>query len=359
MGGRGRHHEAALRAQILALIDEAVAGGARQSRACAVLGVSTRTLQRWRTPERGKDRRQGPKSPPSNRLTPEERERVLAIARSPEYCDLPPSQIVPRLADEGLYVASESSFYRILREEKELSHRRRSKPPTSRAPSAKKATGPEQVWSWDVSYLRGPILGTFFYLYLFLDVWSRKIVGWSVHTEESSEWAALSFEDACREQGLDPAGLYLHSDNGSPMKGATMLATLTTLGVLASFSRPRVSDDNPFSEALFRTLKYRPAYPTDGFATIEEAREWVAGFVAWYNTEHRHSALKYVTPAQRHAGEEGDLLAHRDAVYRQARSRHPERWSGRTRNWTPVGEVVLNPERSRSPRPEEVTEEAA
>ena len=140
--------------------------------------------------------------------------------------------------------------------------------------------------------------------------------------------------------------LILHADNGSPMKGATMKATMDRLGVTASFSRPRVSNDNPFSEALFRTCKYFPTWPVKGFASVEEARLWVQGFVRWYNTQHQHSAIRFVTPDARHRGKDADLLANRHAVYQAARDKHPARWSGRTRNWKPTGPVWLNPERS-------------
>ena len=225
-----------------------------------------------------------------------------------------------------------------------MTHRERSRPPTSARPREQVATGPNQVWSWDITWLPGPVRGTFFYLYLILDVWSRKIVGGVVHAEESSAHASRLFVQTCRRLGLDPDGLVLHSDNGSPMKGSTMLATLQALGVMASFSRPRVCDDNPYSESLFRTLKYRPHYPSRPFASIEEAQAWVARFIEWYNTEHRHSAIRYVTPDERHYGQETAILERRRRIYERARKRHPERWSGEVRNWTPVATVHLNPD---------------
>lgn len=185
----------------------------------------------------------------------------------------------------------------------------------------------------------------FFYLYLFLDVWSRKIVGWVVLDEESNDAAALLFRQICACERLDPAGLVLHSDNGGPMKGATMLATLQKLGVVPSFSRPSVSDDNAFVEALFRTAKYRPGYPSEPFESLEAARAWVSTFVTWYNEEHQHSAIRFVTPVDRHTGLDVEILVHRHEVYVRARARHPERWSGSTRNWTPIDTVTLNPRR--------------
>ena len=177
-----------------------------------------------------------------------------------------------------------------------------------------------------------------------LDVWSRKIVGWAVHGSESAEHAAALLLATCRADGADPTGIVLHADNGSPMKGATMVATLERLGVLASYSRPGVSSDNAYSEALFRTLKYRPAFPRHPFAERAAAQAWVAAFVRWYNMQHLHRAIRFVTPADRHAGRDLALLRARRAVYARAKRRHPARWSGAARNWDPIAAVRLNPE---------------
>lgn len=330
---------------ILQLIEEALETGARLHPACEILGLSARTYQRWKQQD-GADRRCGPKSAPANKLSPKEREHLLQVVNSPEFCDLSPKQIVPRLADRQEYVGSESTMYRTLREAKLLHHRQNVRPARKTPrPREHVATGPEQVWSWDITYLRSPVRGVFFYLYLILDVWSRKIVGARVYAEESTELAAELFKATCDELGLDPDGLVLHQDNGSPMKGAILQATLTSLGVFASFSRPRVSDDNPYSEALFRTLKYRPEYPQRPFVSLDEAQAWVERFVAWYNTEHLHSAIRFVTPEDRHFGREEKILDQRRRVYEAARRRHPERWSGPTRNWSPVKTVYLNPEK--------------
>ena len=329
---------------IMELLDEATRNGARIEAAVEILGLSVRTWQRWKNQGEGGDRRRGPHAAPPHKLTPAEREEVLAIANAPEFRDLSPKQIVPRLADRGDYIASESTFYRVLREESQLTHREPSRPVTSHRPREHVATGPCQVWSWDITYLKSPILGQFYYLYLILDVWSRKIVAAAVYTEERNEHASRLFVQACRRLGLDPDGLVLHSDNGGPMKGATMLATLQKLGVVASFSRPRVSDDNPYSEALFRTLKYRPGYPSQPFASPEAAQCWVEGFVAWYNTEHLHSAIRFVSPDDRHFGREAAILEQRRQVYEQARQRNPQRWARKTRNWDPVAVVHLNPD---------------
>ena len=245
---------------ILGLIHEAVDQGARRRKAAELLGLSLRTLERWEGPGCGEDRRAGPKLAPANQLRADERARVLAVANQPEYRDLSPKQIVPLLADQGVYVASESTFYRVLREADQLHHREPSRAPSPR-PQAHVATGPLQLVSWDITFLPSAVRGRFYYLYMFEDVWSRKIVGWRVAETESMETAAELIQQICSDLAFDPKGVVLHSDNGGPMKGATMLATLQRLGIVASFSRPHVSDDNPFSESLFRTLKYRPEYP--------------------------------------------------------------------------------------------------
>ena len=311
--------------------------------------MSLRTLRRWRDPTGGirEDRRPSADRPiPANKLSEEERDRIVATCNAPQFASLPPSQIVPRLADQGTYIASESSMYRVLRERDQNHRRGRARPPTRRKPPASfEAKGPCEVWSWDITWLPGPIAGTFFYLYLIIDIFSRKIVGWEVHDRETAEFAAQVLRRAVLAEGCLTGPLVLHADNGSPMKGATMKVTMERLGVIASFSRPRVANDNPFSEALFRTCKYTPNWPTRGFATIEEARAWVQRFANWYNTEHRHSAIRFVTPDQRHRGDDRALLASRHQVYELARAARSERWSSQTRNWHPIGTVWLNPER--------------
>lgn len=330
---------------ILELIAEARAAGARLGPCCRTIEIDTRTIQRWlkQGPTGGEDQRRGPNTPPGNKLTPKEREDIIELVTSPEYRELSPSQLVPRLADLGIYMGSESTIHRILKEHKMNAHRGRTKPPVRNKPKEKVATGPNQVWCWDITFLRSPVRGSFFYLYLFLDVWSRKVVGWRVHDREDNALAAEAFIDICRAEGIRPGSLILHSDNGAAMKGATMVATLEKLGVHQSLSRPRVSDDNPFAESFFRTLKYRPNYPDKPFESLDAARQWVEGFVRWYNEEHRHSGIAFVTPAQRHAGLHRELLEHRDGVYKAARQRHPERWTGDTRNWDPIDVVRLNP----------------
>lgn len=328
---------------MLELLDEAVAAGARLSAACKLVGLSTRSIERWRAQNVGDDGRAGPLQAPAHKLTPEERQAVLSVANSAEFRDKSPRQIVPTLADRGQYIASESTFYRVLHDEDLMQHRERSQPRRRSKPKEHVAHAPNQVWCWDITYLRAAVRGTFYYLYLIVDIYSRKIVGWWVASEECMAIAATLIERVAREQGVSRDELVLHADNGGPMKGSTMLATLHKLGVLASFSRPRVSDDNPYAEALFRTLKYRPGYPRKPFASLDAARAWVADFVEWYNSEHLHSGIRYVTPNARHAGHDVTLLAARDRVYKLARTRNPSRWSGDTRDWRPLRSVALNP----------------
>jgi len=325
-------------------IKEAALNGARQKQACEIIGISVRTLQNWHKFDHP-DGRQTVKKIPSNKLKQEEREKILVICNSEEFRSQSPKQIVPTLADRGLYIASESSFYRILRDANQLQHRGRTASPVSRKrPEAYTADAANQVWSWDITYLASQVKGQFFYLYLFMDIYSRKIVGWEVYENESSEQAA----DVLRKTRLAEAITFnqevvLHADNGGPMKGATMLATMQKLGIVPSFSRPSVSNDNPFSESLFKTLKYVPFYPSKPFVSLEASRQWVSKFVHWYNNNHRHSGLKFVTPVQRHNGEDIEILKQRKHVYEKAKDEHPERWSGETRNWRHEANVMLNP----------------
>ncbi len=347
MGGRrGRLTIAADRITAINLIQEACDAGCRKEKACEVLEIDIRTLQRWQRVHDHLDKRNGPITRPANKLTDKERARILEIATSQEYCNLPPCQIVPKLADKKIYIGSESSFYRILKEEKMLQHRTAARPRTHHKPDELVASKPNQIWSWDITYLRSNICGKFFYLYLFLDVFSRKIVGFNVFHEESSIHASEAVMQAFSAEGLKAGDVFLHSDNGSPMKGSTMLVTLQKLGIIPSFSRPSVSDDNPFSEALFRTLKYCPQYPSKPFASIDEAIAWVTEFVHWYNNIHQHSGINFVTPNERHQGIDKSILDNRINVYEAARQKNPNRWSRQIRNWQVAEHVYLNPKHS-------------
>jgi transposase InsO family protein len=332
-------------------IKQACADGARLAPACALAGIDPGTLRRWQAGDGVvlEDRRPAAIRPtPAHALTEAERARIVEVANQPRFADTPPARIVPVLADEGIYIGSESTFHRVLRAHGQMNRRGRARPPrASRPPSTHIATAPGQVWCWDVTFLPTQMQGRWFYLYLILDLYSRKIVGFEVHATDSADHAAHLAKRTALAEGVHavPVKPVLHGDNGATLKATTVLAMLHWLGVKPSYSRPRVSDDNAYAEALFRTAKYRPEFPDKGFADLDAAREWAVRFVRWYNHEHRHSAIRYVTPAQRHAGQDRDLLATRHALYQQARQRNPGRWSRQTRNWTPVAAVTLNPER--------------
>jgi len=298
-------------------------------------------VQRW---ERHglSDRRKGSRAVPANKISEPEREQILAVLKAPEFGNSNPNQIVPLLADRGIYLGSESTMYRILQDMKMNRHRQSSQPATRKRPEPYIATRPNYVWSWDITYLPSKVKGKFFYLYMVMDVYSRKSVACQVYEYESGDLAADLITDACRRECIKENQLVLHSDNGSPMKAATMLAKLQELGVMPSFSRPSVSDDNPFSESLFRTMKYRPEYPEQSFTDLSDARNWADRFIHWYNNENLHSGIRFVTPADRHSGKDVEILAKRHQLYQDAKDRHPERWSGKTRNWKPIEEVALN-----------------
>jgi putative transposase len=336
---------------VMELIEGAVSGGCRRAAACAMLDISVRTYQRWtRDGGIGKaDGRKGSRrTAPANKLSEGERQQIIKVVNSVEFASSPPSQIVPALVDRGEYLASESTIYRILKAEQQQHHRGRAKKPCTRVVTSHCATEANRLWAWDITWLPAGVKGLYFYWYMVLDVYSRKIVGHEVHLAEAAELASLLLRRASLAEGLAGREVVLHSDNGSAMKGATMLATLEKLGLLPSFSRPRVSNDNAYAESLFRTCKYRPDYPAKPFDSVEEARGWTLQFVQWYNHEHKHSGLKFVTPAQRHDGRSAAILRHREQVYEAAKQRHPERWSGATRNWALKDEVWLNPERNKT-----------
>jgi putative transposase len=245
---------------------------------------------------------------PANKLNEEERQSVLAVCNSPRFDSVPPSQIVPILADEGRYLVSESTMYRVLRAAGQAQHRGRA------------ANGPNQVWMWDVTWLPSSVKGLYYKLYLFEDLFSRYPVGWEVHDEETGDLAADLLQRCVLAQRCAMQPLVLHSDNGAPMKSYRLKAKMEALGITSSFSRPRVSNDNPFAESIFRTLN-------------------------WYCNSHHHSGIQFVTPAQRHHGKDRALLEKRHQVYQAARAARPERWRGNTRNWNWNDEVQLNPDR--------------
>ncbi len=310
-----------------------------------------RTLQRWKAHEgliAGDGRPQAVRPVPSHALSEAERAELLRVANEPRFAAVPPARIVPMLADEGLYLASESTFSRVLRAHGQSARRGRAKAPRAvRRPTTHIAAAPRAVWCWDMTYLPATVIGMWFHLYLILDLYSRKIVGWEVHDTDDSVHAAHLVRRTALAEGIATmlTKPVLHGDNGSTLKATTVLAMLHWLGVKPSYSRPRVSDDNAYAESLFRTAKYRPEFPVKGFADLDAARAWAGGFVRWYNHDHRHSGIRYVSPAQRHAGEDHAILAARHALYTKACEQNPARWSRNTRDWSPIGPVTLNPER--------------
>jgi len=333
-----------VRNEILQLVDEALSNSARMCKITPIIGFSSRTIKRWRDNPNGEDKRTTHSNHnPSNRLSQEERDAIISIANSEDFKNLSPHQIVPKLADKGIYMASESTFYRVLKEHKQLTHRHKQKQATKIKPAPLVAKEPNQIYSWDITYLPTTVQGLFYYLYLFTDIYSRKVVGWQIYTQQRSDLASDIMKDIAIKEQIKPNQVTLHSDNGSPMKGATFLTTLQKLGVMPSFSRPSVSDDNPYSESLFKTLKYTPLYPAKPFENIVSAREWCGRFVEWYNNSHCHSGIEFVTPMQRHLLQDEELLKNRKIVYEKAKANHPNRWSRGIRKWSFTNEVHLNP----------------
>jgi putative transposase len=321
------------------LIKEALISGASLIKACEIIEISDRTYFRWEK-EVSVDKRKGaPKNNP-RKLTSAEEEELVRLCCSEAYKDLNPYLIYICLLESGKYLASIRTIYRILKKRALLHHRGKSRSRKgNKKPIELIAVGPNQVFSWDITYLKSNVRGIYFYAYMIIDIWSREIVGWEIHNEESEDLAKNLFSRISLERNLN--GVKLHSDNGSPMKGSTMLMTLYSLGVLPSFSRPRVSDDNAFSEALFKTIKYMPAYPGK-FNSLEESRLWMADFVHWYNTMHRHSGIGYITPAQRASGKEAEILKIRNTVIQNAFQNNPQRWSKAPKEWKIIPTVILN-----------------
>ncbi len=333
------------RRRIITLINEAVAAGARLLRACDVLNLSMRTIQRWRLSDgnvREDARPTAWRPTPSNKLSDDERLRILQTINQPEFANLPPGAIVPTLADRELFIGSESTIYRVMKEAKQLCHRGKARRPSHNRPKPFTATGPNEIWCWDITWMPAAVKGHYCYLYMIMDVYSRKIVGWEVHLAESAWLGADVIEKAALRERLHGKPLVLHSDNGSPMRASALLTKLYELGITASNSRPRVSDDNAFIESLFKTLKYTPRYPTGGFKCIDTCRQWTQQFVQYYNGQHRHKGISWVTPLERHENQDVEILERRSRVYAAARKANPNRWSGEERKWTHIKSVTLN-----------------
>ena len=289
---------------------------------CESLGVSRATFYRGlRGPVYGP--RQPRRQPRA--LTVAQRVEVLAVLHELRFVDLAPPQVYARLLDEGIWLCAIRTMYRLLSSNGEM-HERRSllRHPTYAAPELL-ATGPNQVWSWDITKLKGPTTWSYFYLYVILDVYSRYIVGWMVTTRESAALAKQLIAETCASQGIGEDQLTLHADRGSAMKSKLVAELLADLGVTKTHSRPHVSNDNPYSEAHFKTLKYRPDFPAR-FGALEHARAHTVDFVAWYNHEHYHSGIAYHTPADVHAGRAAAINATRAATLMAAYAAHPERF---------------------------------
>ena len=292
--------------------------------ACRLLGTSAATIYRHRRPTDVKPKRLRPA--PARALSEHEREAVLAVLHSERFVDSSPTQVWATLLDEGTYLASERTMYRLLAERHggvrerrdQLSHPAYARPELL-------ATRPNEVWSWDISKLKGPAKWTCFYLYVILDVFSRYTVGWTVQQRESAELATALIGQAVDQQQIERGQLTVHADRGSAMRSKPVAFLLAELGVLKTHSRPYTSTDNPYSEAHFKTLKYRPEFP-DRFDSIEQARAFCRTFFAWYNHQHRHSGIGLMTPAAIHHGQATELHAQRARVLEAAYAATPERF---------------------------------
>jgi putative transposase len=307
--------------------------------ACDALGVSRASVYRRRQPAPVL----APRPAPPRALDPEERQRVLATLDSERFLDQAPAQIHATLLDEGTYLCSPRTMYRVLDAAHEIKERRdQVRRPHYAAPELL-ATRPNEVWSWDITRLLGPAKWTYFYLYVILDIFSRYVVGWMIAPHESAALAERLIAETCAKHGIAPGQLTLHADRGGAMRSKPVALLLADLGVVKTHSRPYVSNDNPFSEAQFRTLKYCPQFP-DRFGSIEDGRAFGQAFFRWYNHDHHHSGLSFLTPAVVHFGQAAAVSAQRDRVRAAAYLRHPERFvHGRPRPADLPTAVWINP----------------
>ncbi len=306
--------------------------------ACEALDVSRATLYRRRKPLP----QARPRPRPARSLSPLERQSVLEILNAEPYADLAPAQVHAKLLDAGTYLASPRTMYRILAEEGQVRERRNLRRHPRHVKPELVATGPNQVWSWDITKLLTTTRGWYLYLYVLLDIFSRYAVGWLLAQHENSHLAQRLIEESCAKQGVKPGQLTLHADRGSPMVAQTTAQLLAELGIAASHSRPRVSNDNPYSEAQFKTLKYRPEFPRR-FDSFPQALSFCEAFFAWYNTEHQHSGIAYLTPEQVHYGRAEAILAQRQQALDAAYARAPERFPQPPRVVTLPPAVWINP----------------
>lgn len=315
------------------------------SAACDALGVPRASFYRWRAPMFG------PPAPrvSSRALTDEERAEVLAVLHEERFIDLAPAEVYATLLDEGRYLASISTMYRILRDNDEVRERRQQRSHVNYAAPELLAEAPNQVWSWDITKLKGPEKWSYFHLYVILDIYSRYIVGWMVAHRESAQLAKKLIAETCERQGIQPDQLTIHADRGSSMKSKPVAFLLADLGITKTHSRPQVSNDNPYSEANFKTVKYRPGFP-DRFGSIEDARTYAGPFVDWYNHEHHHIGLALLTPSDVHHGRVRERLDARTAVLKAAHAAHPERFvNGPPSAPEPPSQVWINPPKAEGP----------
>ena len=308
--------------------------------ACRALGVSRAT---WYRRQRSAPGRQQPRKTPARALSQCERERVLDVLASARFVDRSPAEVVATLLDEGQYLCSERTMYRILAAQQPVRERRNQLAHPHYTKPELVATAPNQTWSWDITRLLGPKRWTYFYLYVLLDIFSRYVVGWMVAERESAALAARLIEQSCLKQAIPPQVLTLHSDRGAPMTSKCTAQLLADLGVTRSLSRPQVSDDNPFSEAQFKTLKYHPGFP-GRFADIAAAIAFCRSFFPWYNTEHRHAGIAMLTPDDVHHARAQRILQQREHTLRRAWNQHPERFVHGSPKPQPLPkEVWINP----------------
>ena len=323
------------------LIKEAKNSGARLFKACEVLEISVPTFRRWSAGHL-LDGRKGAFKKNPRKLTSKEEQSILDISCSNEYKDDNPYKIHASLLDKGVYIASISSFYRVLRKKGLLSHRGNTRPGQSHSkPPEKIATGPNQVWCWDITWLNSDVKGLYYYAYVIIDIWDRSIVKWAIHDREDETLSKELFQHALRDN--NHPNVWIHSDNGNPMKGVSLLALFYDLGICNSYSRPRISNDNPFIESWFKTLKYDISYP-EKFSSVENAREWFANFVNSYNTNHSHSGMHFITPQQVRSGQYEMIVANRNKVMMEAKNKNPQRWSHHVKQLPEKHVVVLNSE---------------
>ena len=305
---------------------------------CAGLGVVRSSFYRWATPPAQTSK--ASRRPPSHRaLSLEEKQVVLSALDSERFCDQSPSEVYHTLLDEGKYYCSERTMYRLLAEQGEVKERRNQAEHPRYTPPQLVATRPNQVWSWDITKLLGPVKWTYYHLYVMLDIFSRYVVGWMAANRESAELAKQFIEESCAKQGIRPGQLTVHADRGTSMRSKPVACLLADLSITQTHSRPRVSNDNPYSESQFKTLKYQPEFP-DRFGSVEDARAFGQDFFSWYNDEHRHSGIGYLTPAMVHYGKTDSVQTQRQQVLDRSYQLHPERFVRKAPTVNPVPDQV-------------------